>query len=139
MIARLRLILVATLFSGFATASLANDPSIQDCSKVPDYRAMIACYEQLSVDTNAKVTQAYELMMKRLGSSPAADLLSRSQKAWLDYQSTYCDYVASANEGGSIIRMTVPSCRAEIAESRLRELEGQVNCQEGTFGCFPQH
>lgn len=100
---------------------------------------MIACVGRESEETNAKVKQAYEILMKRLGALPAADKLSQSQKAWLDYQSSYCAFIALANKGGSIVRMTWASCYADTAKSRLRELEFQVNCQEGSLGCFREH
>jgi uncharacterized protein YecT (DUF1311 family) len=77
----------------------AADPPTQDCSKVPDYAEMVACVGRDAQQANAKVTRAYELLMKRLGMSPAADKLRHSQKAWLEYQSAYCDFVRSANEG----------------------------------------
>jgi len=100
---------------------------------------MIVCSQRDSTETNAKVARAYELLMKRPGSSRQADMLSRSQKAWLEYQSTYCSFIVSANEGGSIVRLTGSRCYADIAKSRLRELEYQVNCQEGDVGCFREH
>jgi uncharacterized protein YecT (DUF1311 family) len=125
-----------------SSAALAADPppgDAKECNKVENYREMVACSQRDSAETNAKVARAYELLMKRLGSSPAADKLSHSQKAWLEYQSTYCSFIASANEGGSIVRLTGAQCYADIAKSRLRELEYQVNCQEGYVGCFREH
>lgn len=117
----------------------AADPPAQDCSKVLDYAEMVACVGRDAREANTQVTQAYELLMKRLGASPAADKLRHSQKAWLEYQSAYCDFVKSANEGGSIVRVTGASCYASTAKSRLKELEYQVNCQEGWSGCFREH
>ena len=119
-----------------ASTAGAADPPAQDCSKVPDYAEMVACVGRDAQEANAKVTQAYELLMKRLGTSSAADKLSHSQKAWLEYQSTYCEFVKSANEGGSIVRVTGALCYADTAKSRLKELEYQVDCQEGWSGCF---
>ena len=135
---RLRFALITTASALVATTSLAADPPAVACHQVPDYAEMIACHIQEAQTTNTKVVQAYELLMKRLGTSPAADRLSQSQKAWLDYQSSYCAFVALANEGGSIVRLTRATCSATIAKSRLRELEYQVNCEEGYFGCFRQ-
>lgn len=134
----LRVALAAAISILLMTASQAADPSTQDCSQVSDYATMVDCHTRDAQTTNAKVTQAYELLMKRLGASPAAEKLSQSQKAWLDYQSSYCDFMAAANEGGSIVRLIRAQCSAAIAKPRLRELEYQVDCQEGYFGCFRQ-
>lgn len=124
-----------------STALAANPPSGEgrQCNKIESYTEMVACFQRDSAETNAKVAQAYELLMKRLGPSPEADMLSHAQKAWLEYQSTYCSFVASANKGGSIVQFTGAQCYADIAKSRLRELENQVNCQEGYVGCFRDH
>lgn len=134
----LRFALTAATCALLTTASLAADPPTQDCSQVLDYAAMVDCHTRDAQTTNAKVAQAYELLMKRLGASPAAEKLSQSQKAWLDYQSSYCDFMAAANEGGSIVRLIRAQCSSAIAKPRLRELEHQVDCQEGYFGCFRQ-
>lgn len=101
-----------------------------------DYAAMVDCHTRDAETTNAKVTQAYEFLMKRLGRLPAAETLSRSQKAWLEYRSSYCNYMAAANEGGSIVRLIRAQCYAAISKARLGELEYQVDCREGFFGCF---
>lgn len=134
----LRAALAAAVCGLLATAALAADPPTQDCNQVSVYKEMVECHARDAQTTNAKVAEAYELLMKRLGASPAADKLSQSQKAWLDYQSSYCDFMAAANEGGSIVRLIRAQCSAAIAKPRLRELEYQVDCQEGYFGCFRQ-
>lgn len=134
----LRAALVAAISGLLATASLAADPPTQDCSQVSDYKEMVGCHMRDAETTNAKVAEVYELLMKRLGASPATEKLSQSQKAWLEYQSSYCAFMASANEGGSIVHLIRAQCYATIAKPRLRELEVQVNCKEGWFGCFPQ-
>ena len=136
MATRLRFALITAPCTLLATVSLAADPPAKECNQVPEYAEMVGCYIREAQTTNAKVVQAYELLIKRLGTSPTADKLSQSQKAWLDYQSNYCAFMASANEGGSIVRLIRAQCYAEIATSRLRELEYQINCQEGYFGCF---
>ncbi|HQS18825.1 lysozyme inhibitor LprI family protein [Reyranella sp.] len=134
----LRVALAAAISGLLATASLAADPPARDCNQVQDYKEMVECH-RLDAETNiAKVTAAYELLMKRLGSSPAAEKLSQSQKAWLEYQSSYCDFMASANEGGSIVHLIRAQCYAGIAKSRLHELEYQIDCKQGYFGCFWQ-
>lgn len=134
----LRAALTAAISGLFATTSLAADPPATDCNQVSDYAAMVECHTRDAETTNAKVAQAYELLMKRLGASPAAETLGRSQKAWLEYQTRYCAFVALANEGGSIVRLTRAQCYATIATPRLRELEYQVDCKEGYLGCFRQ-
>lgn len=132
----LRAALGAAISALFATASLAADPPAKDCNQVQDYKEMVECHTRDAETTNAKVAQAYELLMKRLGTSPAAEALGRSQKAWLEYQTSYCAFVALANEGGSIVRLTRALCTATIAKARLHELEYQVDCREGFSGCF---
>ena len=132
----LRAALAAAISGLLATASLAADPPAKDCNQVQDYKEMVECHTRDAETTNAKVAETYELLMKRLGSSPAAETLRQSQKAWLDYQSSYCAFVALANEGGSIVRLTGARCYAAIAKPRLHELEYQVDCPEGHFGCF---
>ncbi|MGQ3298298.1 lysozyme inhibitor LprI family protein [Reyranella sp.] len=130
--------LAATLSSLVATVSLAADPPAKDCNQEPDYKEMVVCHTRDTETNIAKVAQAYELLMKRLGTSPAAETLGQSQKAWLEYRSSYCDFMALANEGGSIVRLTRVKCYGAIAKARLHELEYQVDCKQGDFGCFWQ-
>lgn len=134
----LRAALAAAISGLLATASLAADPPDKGCSQVQDYKEMVECHRLDAETTNAKVAEAYEVLMKRLGASSAAEKLGQSQKAWLEYRSSYCAFMASANEGGSIVPAIHASCYARIARSRLHELEYQVDCKEGYLGCFRQ-
>ena len=43
-------------------------------------------------------------------------MLARSQKAWLEYQSNYYAFMASAKEGGNIVRLIRPQCYANNAK-----------------------
>ena len=61
----------------------------RDCTKLGDYAEMPACYEQDAQEAREKIAKAYEDLLRRLGTSTEADMLARSQKAWLEYQSNY--------------------------------------------------
>lgn len=134
----LRAALAVAISGLLATPSLAADPPAKDCNQVQDYKEMVECHGRDAEVTNAMVAEAYELLVKRLGASSAAEKLGQSRKAWLEYRSSYCAFMASANEGGSIVPTIHASCYARIARSRLRELEYHVDCKEGYLGCFRQ-
>ena len=92
---------------------------------------MVACHAANSQGADAALTRVYEAVLAKLGPSPQRDLLRSSQEAWLAYRTAYCSFVSSAVEGGSLQPMVRNACHADLARIRIKELELQLNCQEG--------
>lgn len=121
-----------------ATAALspaiAADPP-RDCTRIEDYKEMVACYAANSQNADAEVTRVYAAVLQKMNASANRDLLISSQAAWLAYRTAYCSFVSSAVEGGSIQPTIRGACLADMARLRTKELEHQLNCREGDMSC----
>ena len=128
-------ILAATAASSPTNAADPPAYTAKDCSKIGDYQEMVACHAANSQGADAALTRVYEAVLAKLGPSPQRDLLRSSQEAWLAYRTAYCSFVSSAVEGGSLQPMVRNACHADLARIRIKELELQLNCQEGNVSC----
>lgn len=84
-------------------------------------------------------TEAYAASYKALAGSLAQkqrDQLQRTQKAWITYRTTACDFESSASQGGSVQDMVKWQCATRMTRARTEELTRLANCPEGDVSCM---
>jgi uncharacterized protein YecT (DUF1311 family) len=64
--------------------------------------------------------------------------LREAQISWLRFRDQECAFEAMGTEGGSIHPMIVNACLARLTLARVKDLEHQLNCQEGDLSCARQ-
>jgi uncharacterized protein YecT (DUF1311 family) len=64
--------------------------------------------------------------------------LQVAQQSWLHFRDQECEFETMKTVGGSIHSMIVAICLARLTDQRVKDLEAQLNCQEGNLSCGGQ-
>jgi uncharacterized protein YecT (DUF1311 family) len=64
--------------------------------------------------------------------------LQVAQQSWLHFRDQECEFETMGTVGGSIHSMIVAICLARLPDQRVKDLEAQLNCQEGNLSCGGQ-
>lgn len=131
------LVLLAAL-AAVGPPALAADPpagTSRDCSKIGDYKEMVACFAAKAGAADNELARVYNAVLYKFHTPLRRDLLAASQAAWHAYRSSYCALVSSAVEGGNLQPVVREACHAELTHLRIKELEHQLTCKEGDVTC----
>lgn len=84
-----------------------------------------------------KLNEVYSSLAAKL--SPAGKAgLQAAQLTWIRFRDQECEFEAMGTAGGSIHPMIVSGCLARLTLQRTKDLELQLNCQEGDLSCVRQ-
>ena len=64
--------------------------------------------------------------------------LQTAQQSWLRFRDQECEFETMGTVGGSIHSMIVAICLTRLTDQRIKDLETQLNCQEGDLSCGGQ-
>ncbi len=64
--------------------------------------------------------------------------LQTAQQSWLRFRDQECEFETMGTVGGSIHSMIVAICLTRLTDQRIKDLEAQLNCQEGNLSCGGQ-
>ncbi len=64
--------------------------------------------------------------------------LQVAQQSWLQFRDQECEFETMGTVGGSIHSMIVAICLTRLTDQRVKDLEAQLNCQEGNLSCGGQ-
>jgi uncharacterized protein YecT (DUF1311 family) len=118
------------LAAGSAMADECADQSQQGLNQCAE-----AAYEAADKALNA----AYRKVAERLNDDPPTmKLLVAAQKAWIAFRDAECTFANASNVGGSIYPMVRAGCMERITKIRTKELDGYLDCQEGSFCPTPK-
>lgn len=62
-------------------------------------------------------------------------MLDGVQQTWPRFREEECAFETRGSVGGSVHRMVVFGCKTTLTNERSKQLEHQLNCQEGDFFC----
>jgi uncharacterized protein YecT (DUF1311 family) len=85
-------------------------------------------------DADRQLNAAYTKLRARLGPESRARLQS-AEEAWIRFRDQECAFIGSPTIGGSIHGMIVAQCQTRLTLVRVKDLETQLNCQEGDLSC----
>ena len=85
-------------------------------------------------DADRQLNAAYTKLRARLGPGSRARLQA-AEEAWIRFRDRECAFIGATTEGGSIHGMIVAQCQARLTLVRVKDLEAQLNCQEGDLSC----
>ena len=86
------------------------------------------------LEADRRLNAAYTKLRARLSAASRARLQA-AEEAWIRFRDQECAFIGSATEGGSIHSMIVAQCKTELTNRRTKDLEAQLNCQEGDLSC----
>ena len=85
-------------------------------------------------DADRQLNAVYTKLRTRLGPESRARLQA-AEEAWIRFRDRECAFIGSPTTGGSIHGMIVAQCQARLTLVRVKDLEAQLNCQEGDLSC----
>lgn len=85
-------------------------------------------------DADRQLNAAYTKLRTRLGPESRARLQA-AEEAWIRFRDRECAFIGGPTAGGSIHGMIVAQCQARLTLVRVKDLEAQLNCQEGDLSC----
>jgi uncharacterized protein YecT (DUF1311 family) len=87
--------------------------------------------------SDKKLNEIYQKLTAKISPAGQASLL-KAEKTWIQFRDEECAFETLATEGGSIHPMVLLYCRARLTDQRLKDLEAQLNCEEGDLSCGRQ-
>lgn len=85
-------------------------------------------------DADRQLNAVYTKLRARLSAESRARLQS-AEEAWIRFRDLECAFIGSPTIGGSIHGMIVAQCQTRLTLARVKDLETQLNCQEGDLSC----
>jgi len=85
-------------------------------------------------DADRQLNAVYTKLRARLSPESRARLQS-AEEAWIRFRDQECAFIGSPTIGGSIHGMIVAQCQTRLTLARVKDLETQLNCQEGDLSC----
>ncbi len=85
-------------------------------------------------DADKQLNAFYTKLRARLSPESRARLQA-AEEAWIQFRDKECAFIGAPTTGGSIHGMIVAQCQARLTLVRVRDLEAQLNCQEGDLSC----
>jgi uncharacterized protein YecT (DUF1311 family) len=85
-------------------------------------------------EADRRLNASYAKLRARL-SPPSRAKLQAAEEAWIRFRDLECAFIGSPTTGGSIHSMIVAQCLTGLTERRIKDIEAQLNCQEGDLSC----
>ena len=103
-------------------------------------QSQMELYRQSAEDfqsADRQLNAVYTKMVARISPAGKASLQA-AQLTWIRFRDQECEFEAMATIGGSIHPLIVNACLARLTIQRTKDLEHQLNCQEGDLSCARQ-
>src|SRR5919108_3154933 len=111
-------------------AALGNAAQHTDCENAQTQLEMNQCAGTKRVAAEKRLNEVYSQYRRRLALAQKKKLTD-AQEAWLAFRASWCTFVASGVEGGSVQPLVVSGCLRELTEERIKQLEKVSSCKEG--------
>ena len=121
-------------------AGLSLVAAMVTCARAGNSQSQIELTQQSVEEYRAsdrKLNAVYSRLAAKL--SPASkESLQTAQLAWIRFRDQECEFESINTVGGSIHSMMVNVCLGRFTNQRIKDIERQLNCQEGDLSCVHQ-
>ena len=125
-------ILSAVLILGSQTLAFAQDK----CANPDDQQTTTECADLSFNKSDKQLNDIYKQIEGRLSDdADTRKLLGQAQRAWIKFRDAECDFKSSASAGGTARPMIVAICEDGITQSRIKDLQAYLKCEEGALDC----
>lgn len=106
------------------------------CADAEDQATMNQCADAAFKKSDAKLNTLYKQIESRLKDDPdTKKLLVQAQRDWVKFRDAECDFQTAGAAGGSVMPMLISMCMDSLTQSRIKDFEGYLNCEEGDMSC----
>jgi uncharacterized protein YecT (DUF1311 family) len=103
-------------------------------------QSQMELYAQAAADlrkSDEQLNAVYNKLRAKI-SDAGKNKLQVAQQSWLRFRDQECEFETMGTVGGSIHSMIVAICLTRLTDQRVKDLEAQLNCQEGNLSCGGQ-
>lgn len=84
-----------------------------------------------------KLNEIYQKLMAKISSAGQARLRD-AERAWIEFRDQECAFETFGTVNGSVHPMVLFNCKSRLTNQRIKDLDGQLNCEEGDVSCGGQ-
>ncbi|RWM07884.1 lysozyme inhibitor LprI family protein [Mesorhizobium sp.] len=108
-----------------------------DCAAAKTQAELTTCTAKDAASADTALNAVYKGLSGRL--APAdQQRLRDAQRAWIPFRDKECAFRTQPYADGSVYSSLVETCKAELTQARLTQLQHQLQCPEGDLSCVPQ-
>jgi uncharacterized protein YecT (DUF1311 family) len=101
-----------------------------------DQASLNQCADVAFKETDKKLNELYKQIETRLkDDADGKKLLIQAQRDWVKFRDAECSFQTAGADGGSIQPMLIVQCMDSLSQSRVKDFEGYLNCEEGDMSC----
>lgn len=106
------------------------------CADAEDQATMNQCADASAKQSDKKLNELYKQIESRLkDDADTKKLFVQAQRDWIKFRDAECDFQTAEAAGGSMMPMIVAQCQSSLTQSRVKDFQGYLNCQEGDLSC----
>jgi uncharacterized protein YecT (DUF1311 family) len=125
--------LAAAMVLAMPTFALAQD-KCYDAAKTQ--AAMNECAGASLKQSDKKLNELYAQIEARLkNDADTKKLLVQAQRDWTKFRDAECNFQTAQSAGGSIMPMILAQCIDGLTQTRVKDFEGYLKCEEGDMSC----
>lgn len=125
---------VAAVMSPGAMAQTDKGAAVPDCASAVTQAQINECAYEDFLAATAGYAASYKAISDKL-TPKQKDQFRRTQKLWIQYRTSACNFESSGVAGGSAQGLLKSQCDARMTRTRTAELEVLANCKEGDLSC----
>ena len=126
---------------GCSNTATANEPdqNTVPCDETTSNLAFSECWQQLAKDSKGEVQNAFTTILNAARLSDDSEgqgrvwlvpALEASQRDWLQYATSQCEFEGKVARGGTGTRSLVAQCQTRLNKQRVAELQARTNAIE---------
>jgi autotransporter-associated beta strand protein len=86
--------------------------------------------------SDEKLNELYKQIEARLkDDADTKTLFVQAQRNWIKFRDAECSFQTAGVAGGSVVPMLIAQCMDSLTQSRVKDFEGYLKCQEGDPSC----
>ncbi|UUP18233.1 lysozyme inhibitor LprI family protein [Nitratireductor thuwali] len=127
--------LAAAILLAMPTLAFAQ-ANMSECVEAEDQAAMSECAGAVFEESDKELNKLYKQIELRLSDDPdTKKLLVQAQRDWVKFRDAECSFQTAGAAGGSIVPALDAMCMDDLTQSRIKDFEGYLNCEEGDLSC----
>ncbi|QEN91159.1 DUF1311 domain-containing protein [Labrys sp. KNU-23] len=129
--------LIRTILLGLAVLSSAGPVLAADeCADPEDQATLNQCASKSFKASDGELNALYKQIEKNLhDDADKAKLLIATQRAWVAFRDTECNFSSSGVIGGTLYPLAVTQCRDGLTKERIKTFKAWLSCSEGDLSC----
>ncbi|WEX11141.1 lysozyme inhibitor LprI family protein [Chelativorans sp. AA-79] len=125
--------LTAAMVLATPAFAFAQDKCYDDAE---DQATLNECADAAFKKSDKKLNELYKQIEARLSDdADTKELLVQAQRDWVKFRDAECSFQTAGAAGGSAIPMLVAMCMDGLTQSRVKDFQGYLDCEEGDLTC----